>query len=309
MGRLFKKWGILIISVFFILVFVILGALSMVTINKYKDALEDRDSQIYKLEASLNNIGPLTTGFVVTKDVRAGELIEEDYITAVDIPEVIGRNISTSIDDLVGKYYRISLSEGTVLTKEDVVSEVIDNTERKYDLILEDLPIGLEVGDYIDVRIRFPYGQDFVAMSNKKVIDINSGVPKIYVSEADILAYNSMLLDTVMHNGVMYALEYKDAGSQAGAEVFYPVNNDIASLIEINPNILEIVRDKMKLERKVLDNAMGGTINEKDERELDRLMQQYTQVQNQLNRTKTQSQTEWQRRMERAAAEAARAAQ
>ena len=310
MSRLWKKWGILIITIFFVLLFVILGGLSMVSINKYKDAIAERDNQISSLETSLNNIGPVVTGYVVTKDVRAGELIEEEFITAVDIPEKIATNTATSLDDIIGKYYRISLSEGTVLTKEDIVEDVIDNTERKYDLIIDEWPLGLEVGDYVDIRISFPFGEDFIAMSNKKIIDINSGIPKIYVTEADISAYNSMLFDKALFGGTkIYAIEYKDAGSQANAEVFYPLRDNITELSKLNPNILEVVKQKMVLEREKLDNLIGGSLDDKDERELERLNQTIEQMRSQHNRTHAQAQKDWERRMERAAAEAARAAQ
>lgn len=305
MSRLWKKWGILIVTIVAILILVIMGLLSVASINKYKEAVGERDNQIALLESSLNNIGPLVTGYVVNKDVRAGQLVEEEDVTVVDIPQKIADNIATSIDDIVNKYFRVGLDEGTVLTKDDLVTESIDNTERKYDLIIDDLPIGLEVGDHVDIRIRFPLGQDFVAMSNKMILDINSGIPKIYVTEADILAYNSMLLDVAMHNGIIYGIEYKDSGSQSSAEVFYPINNDVASVMALNPNVLELVKEKIKLERKILDNTMGS-IDEKDERELDRIMQNFDQLRNQMQRTHSQAKMELERRLERAAAEAAR---
>ena len=310
MSKLWKKWGMVIIVAFFVVLILILGTLSMVSIGKYKGAIIERDTQITNLEASLNKIGPVVTGYVVNKDVRAGELIAEDAIVAVDIPESIAKNTSTSLDELVGKYYRISLTEGTVLTKEDVVEDVIDNSTRRYDLIIDEWPLGLEVGDFVDVRISFPFGEDFIAMSNKQIIDINSGIPKIYVNEADIAAYNSMLFDKALFSGTkIYAIEYKDAGSQANAETFYPLRNNITELSKLNPNILEVVKQKMVLEREKLDNLIGGKLDSKSENELERLNQTIEQLRNQNSRTHSQAQQDWERRMERAAQEAALAAQ
>lgn len=310
MQKIWKKWGTVIIIAVAVLLIVILGALSMISLNKYKKAIVARDEQISTLETSLNNIGPLVTGYVVTRDVRAGELIEEDDILETDIPQKLSDNIQTSIDDILGAYYRTSLSDGTVLTKEDVVVDPIDNTEREYDLVIDEWPIGLKSGDKVDVRIAFSFGEDFVAMSNKQVIEINSGIPKVYVTESDITAYNSMLLDKALYAGAkIYAVKYKDPGSQAVAEVFYPINKNIAELTTMNPNMLEMVKEQMKLQRNKLDANIGGTISEKDERELERLNQNIEQIRNSNNRTYTQAQTEWNRRMETAAREAELAAQ
>ena len=308
MIRMFKRWGILIVIVVFLLIFAILGMLSMVSINKYKDAVNVRDTQIINLENALDNIGPLVTGYVVKKDVRSGELIEEEFVEAVDIPQKISDNIATSLSQIVGNYYRVSLDEGTVLTKDDIVEDEIDNSTRKYDLVIDEWPIGLEVGDIVDVRISFTFGEDFIAMSNKQILEINTGVPKIFVTEEDISTYNSMLFDKALYAGAkIYAVEYKDAGSQSKAEIFYPTNQNIAELSAMNPNILEDIRDKMLLERQKLDTLVGGTLGEKDDRELARLDENIKRMRTQFTGTISNAQKEFQKRVEKAAKEAERA--
>ena len=80
MGKILKKWGILIVSLFFIAVIAVLCILGMSSINKYKATIDTQNQQISNLESSLTEIGPLITGYVVTRDVRPGERITEENI-------------------------------------------------------------------------------------------------------------------------------------------------------------------------------------------------------------------------------------
>lgn len=324
MGKLFKRWGILIVSIFFILVIAVLSVLGISSINKYKATIESQNQEIANLEASLTDIGPLTTGFVVNRAVRAGEEITEDNIdeivTEVSVPSKLNLGLTsddmngtnTSIienrSDLLNKYFKIGLAEGTVITVEDIVETKIDNTWRYFDLILDESPVGITAGDYIDVRISFPFGEDFIAMSHKKIEEINSGVIKIIVDEHDIMSYNSMLMDKALYSGVkVYAVKYVDGGAQASAENFYPIQSNISEITVLDPNILEDVKQEMILKRQVLDNALGGTVDTKTEQELARVQSAIEQARNNSSRDIASAQKELERRLEAEAKEAERA--
>lgn len=324
MGKLFKRWGILIVSIFFILVIAVLSVLGISSINKYKATIESQNQEIANLEASLTDIGPLTTGFVVNRAVRAGEEITEDNIdeivTEVSVPSKLNLGLTsddmngtnTSIienrSDLLNKYFKIGLAEGTVITVEDIVETKIDNTWRYFDLILDESPVGVTAGDYIDVRISFPFGEDFIAMSHKKIEEINSGVIKVIVDEHDIMSYNSMLMDKALYSGVkIYAVTYVDGGAQASAENFYPIQSNISEITVLDPNILEDVKQEMILKRQVLDNALGGTVDTKTEQELARVQSAIEQARNNSSRDIASAQKELERRLEAEAKEAERA--
>lgn len=288
MGKILKKWGILIVSLFFIAVIAVLCILGMSSINKYKATIDTQNQQISNLESSLTEIGPLITGYVVTRDVRPGERITEENIDEllyeVSVPEkltlqLVGDNdegvedtVIQSKSELMNMYFKIGLREGTVITLEDVIAEDIEDSWRYYDLILDDSPVGIQAGDYVDIRISFPFGEDFIAISHKKIEEINTGVLKLILDEQEILTYNSMLLDKALYGGVnIYAVEYVDGGAQNKAENFYPIQVSLSEISHMDPNILEDVKQEMILKRQVLDNAIGGTIDEKTEKELSKI--------------------------------------
>lgn len=303
MVKLFKKHGILIVSAFFILLIVMIVLVSLVSVNKYKKEVGLRDTQIQTLDASLTNLGDIQPGYVVKKGVRAGEKITsenmEELLQEVDVPVKLGLNIPTTKEDYIGKYFRISLVEGTVLTTDNLLDQKLDNTSRYFDLVIDELPIGLSVGDYVDVRITFPFSQDFIAISHKKVEEINGTTPKLVLGESEIYAYQSMLMDKALYAGTkIYAVKYIDAGAQQTAEVYYPLNKNLAELSSMNPNLLELVKQEMLAKRAQVDNLMGGGLDSGDERDLEKLTSQIGIIRDGITNAMTNSQTELDRRLE-----------
>lgn len=298
MGKIWKKFGTLITALFFVVIIALICLLGYFTITKYNNQIAARDAQISTLETSLTEIGELTTGYVVNSNVRAGEIITADLLTEVTVPTKLSLNLITSIDAAESQYFKINLSEGTVLTVEDVVKEKVDNTQRSFDIIVDETPIGLKVGDYVDFRITLPLGEDFIAISHKKIEEINSGIPKITVNEGELITYNSLLLDKVLYPGTkLYAIAYKEAGAQVAAETFYPINQNLQELIAIDPGLLTAVKQEMVMKRSQIEQQLGG-VKDKTESEYDALVRSIEQARLSMNQSLTQSQRELERRIE-----------
>ncbi len=103
----------------------------------------------------------------------------------------------------------------------------------------------LSVGDYVDVRISFADGGDFVLLSKKKIMGIEplgeEGTNSIWfaVSEEEILRLSSAVVDAYLNEGCsIYAIEYVSE-KQKEAIVNYVVSDFIKQLMEENPNIVE----------------------------------------------------------------------
>ena len=103
----------------------------------------------------------------------------------------------------------------------------------------------LNVGDYVDVRISFVDGGDFILLSKKKIMGIEplgeEGTNSIWftVSEEEILRLSSAVVDAYLNEGCsIYAIEYISE-TQKEATVNYVVSDLIKQLMEENPNIVE----------------------------------------------------------------------
>lgn len=311
--KFLKKWGIIIVTIFFVVAMVIMALLFAKSAGKYKSDIASLNSTIADLESSLVDIGSLDTGYILQENARVNTLITEDNVDelfqAISITDKMTENwnVVTSKNDLIGKYFRNNLNAGTLVFKENLVDKKIENSERNYQLVVDDLPTNINVGDVIDIRIKFPFGEDFIGISYKEILelDLSNGIVTVNLKEDEIERYNSMLFDRAIYPAAsIYILKYTDPSGQAPAEVYYPLNTNINDILEINPNILEDVKDEMVLERQYLNELIGGSVDTLTEKELAKLQTQIST----LNRGTSRSLQQALKSRIKAEAEAAKAA-
>lgn len=297
--KFFKKWGALLVAIFMLAIIAVLVLLGMQSINKYKATIANQQASIDSMSSFIDNdIGPLIDCYVVTESVRVGDEITEENITAVQVPEKIAYtletvmvestnekgkpimveekqqrlNLVTNANDVIGKKFRVHLNEGSILLSDFVIEEPLSNSDRYYQLCVDDFPTNIDIGDYVDLRIQFVFNEDFIALPHLRIVDadLGTGLFTFIFDEQEINTYNSMLLDKALYGNVrIYMLKYVDSDAQPAAESWYPLNNNISDILTVNPNILEAVKEEMQLERAELNALMGGDIDTYDAERLE----------------------------------------
>jgi hypothetical protein len=267
-----------------VVVLMILGRVA-----EYDALLAERDEIISTLSTQWEELGPSVKGLVLTKSVHAGQEITaenwQEFFQEVTYPERLNLSLPTSDDFNDVKYIRASLREGAVITQDDLLSTRMEDSLRYYDVVLDEHPVGLLAGKYVDIRVRFPFGQDFIAISHKKVEQLNGTVLKFIFSEQDIYTYNSMLTDKILYECQLYVVEYVDSGAQQTADQFYPLNYNQQELLLKNPNALDIVREEMRLSRELLEAEMLDM----EPADMEQKQQYYQQLQTQLASLRSQN--------------------
>ena len=141
-------------------------------------------------------------------------------------------------EEVEGLYYLLDLKAGTILTTDMFIEYVLEDDMRFMDVVFDEIPIGLEPGDYIDVRVSFPLGQDYIAMTHKRVAEINDYAVKLIVNQEDFYRYESMKTDLATYKSTkVYGAQYVSAGTQAAATTYYPVNIEVLRTMILDPNI------------------------------------------------------------------------
>lgn len=190
----------------------------------------------------------LVTVYVLNKNLRSGEEFSQSDLKTT---QVIKSNAPTDYltpSDLGKKNMaKISLTKGIVLSKEMIYTEnnEIGKDVRKQEYNMLILPTDLETGEFIDIRLSLPSGQDYIVVSKKKVEIPNiGGVDStdtiwINLSEDEILSMSNAIYDAYKVKGsLLYVNRYTEAGLQEAATPTYPVNREVLELIQGDPNIL-----------------------------------------------------------------------
>lgn len=232
---MYSKKKIIIIAM--IILLTIAGVLVM---NKiYQNKLQEKDLSIAELEIELERIGDTTIVYRLASDVKGGNKCNEYDIEEVEV--LVDSCPETTIYDrteIIDKYYLLDLEAGTMLTSDMFVEYQLEDDMRYMDVIFDEIPIGLEVGDYIDVRISFPLGQDYIAMSHKQVAEIYESAVKLIVNQEDFYRYESMKTDlATFRSAKVYGAQYISAGTQSAATSYYPVNLEVLLTMIKDPNM------------------------------------------------------------------------
>ncbi len=207
--------------------------------------------------------------YILGQDVVSGDVITSDMLTQVDVPssiipanaitldDIINNNIDEEgniIEGSISTVAKININSGTILTSDMVqnTDDTIQADQRIQEYNMIQLPTQLQNGEYIDIRLRLPSGEDYIVVSKKKVeLPIISGVDSlnsiwIKMSEADILAMSNAIVEAyIMKGSVLYATRYAEAGMQTAATSTYVPSQAVMNLMYADPNIVQNAKNEL----------------------------------------------------------------
>ena len=199
--------------------------------------------------------GTLTYAYKLKTSVQSGEEITFDKVESVLVTEKavpIGAFPSktkitnsngkeTWIDSVFPSGYKskIDLSAGTILSYDLVYEgEAVTNDIRYVEYNMLVLPTTIMVGDYIDIRLTLPSGQDLIVVSKKEVKSMLGDTIGLELSEGEILMMESAIVEAyIMTASKLYAIQYIEPGIQEPARKTYTPTEAVQGLIQRDPNI------------------------------------------------------------------------
>lgn len=225
----------------------------LITNHFHNKETEQLTSQIATLNADLDAIGPIVSCYTVQSPTFPGQEITEDLLVEQSIPSSFTNESFASMEDIAGLYSKVAITPGTPITKDMVMSEPVIDSLREVDITGNRWPIGLKAGDYVDLRITYPRGEDFIVLSHKRVMSITDQTLKVHMTEEEQTLYQAALVDFYLsrdYGSDIYLTKYVEPGIQDSASVFYSVPTNIATVCKQNPNIIDIaqvsVQDTMR---------------------------------------------------------------
>ena len=170
---------------------------------------------------------------------------------------------------------KIDMNANTVLTTEflsKMDSAVSDDVRtQEYNMFV--LPMDLMTGDYIDIRLMLPSGQDYIVVSKKEVtIPVVDGVDSVdtiwlNMREDEILSVSSAIVEAYTIQGSkLYVTKYTEAGAQEAATPTYVPNAEVTRLIDSDPNIVSTAMAELsarysEANTNLRNNSINSQIN------------------------------------------------
>lgn len=211
--------------------------------------------------------------YVVSKSISSGgkviDSVKLKKVESTNVPSnaVTAINSATYITDIATT--KIELEIGTVLTTDMInqegQAESSDIRLQEYNMVI--LPTHLLEGDYIDIRLRLPSGEDYIVLSKKFVEETDATTIWIKVSEDEILTMSNAIVEAyIMKGSLLYATTYSDAGMQTKATPTYVAKSSVIELMNADPNITATAKnalvarytESLRNQRNVINQAIGG---------------------------------------------------
>lgn len=200
---------------------------------------------------------------VLKQDIVAGEELTATMIqeNRVQSTQDLAPAQAISREELLGKRAKLSMTKGSTITRDMIYEgDEIAQDERRMELSEPVLPKTLKENEFIDIRIVFPNGEDYVVVKHKRVYriirdeDESVSAIQLRLLEQELLRYQAACVDVRSYRDTrLYALQYTGEYQPAATE-YYPVNAAVFTLMQWDPNIVELfVVDAESERRKLLE--------------------------------------------------------
>lgn len=202
-------------------------------------------------------------GMGTLQDVET-KLVPSNAIKATDIAQYVTEKSSAKIE----------LRKGTILTTDMINKEGVETTSdvrlQEYNMVI--LPSQLQNGEFVDIRLRLPSGEDYIVLSRKYIEQTNNDTIWISVAEEEILTMSNAIVEAyIMEGSLLYATTYIDAGMQNAATPTYVATQEVINLMSADPNITTTAynalaqrynTESVRSQRAVINSAKNGYSND-----------------------------------------------
>lgn len=184
--------------------------------------------------------------YCLKSEKKPGEIIRQEDLAEMTFATEEEAIIPTmNLKDLTGKYCKTTLAKGSIVTKELLSeTEVAGKDIRRNTFTQIFYSEDLKKGDYADIRISFPTGEDFIVARHKQILALGAGEEEgsfltFSLSEAELLRISSAFVDIERYEGTrIYAIAYMDSFQEA-SQITYPINTQVYELLGWDPNVVE----------------------------------------------------------------------
>ena len=151
-----------------------------------------------------------------TRDIVQGQTITPDMLRTTTIHiNTVPSGAYTATGSLIGKVAKYNIVRNSAAVSSMVSDKIISQDMRIQEINAVNLPTDLMVNDFIDIRLMYPSGVEYIVLTQKQVTKIAGTTMWLDMTEADTLLLNSAIVDSYLTDGTkLYAVKYTDPTTQ-----------------------------------------------------------------------------------------------
>lgn len=203
--------------------------------------------------------------YIAVQDIKCGEIITLDKLTQQTV--LMSHVDGTFTAENVNSVAKLSIPQGTIMLSSMCEPELKSLTEREVEFTCFYVSHNVEVGDFIDVRIRYQNGEDFVILPKKRIerLSLTNSTCFLMVDEMELQMMASAIVDVTEYNAVMYSNVYPQPEVQQATISNYPVRNETNSLLaliasSLGKEYVDVSKNRLALEERLAGAFEDGAI-------------------------------------------------
>lgn len=261
-----KKFN-LMIKILILLAIVLIAAISIIFIAKNKiDKYEEQiNDYVYEIESNRQIVYVVKDGM----EIKKGEALIAEGENANVMRQEIYSGLEPGYyveDEDIGSVAVIDIPTGQPIMKNMITNLYITHDTREYEIGVVSLMVDQQVHDYIDIRIMYPNGEDYLILSKKQInkMVMDSSLIYCYMNEEEILRLASATVDAYTMTGAkIYATRYVESNLQNEAKPDYLVSASTMDRMVSDPNIVTLAQETMNLQARMdLEKRLSGLTEE-----------------------------------------------
>lgn len=264
MNRKKAKW--LTRTIIGMAIFLLIG---VVIIALGKKKIDEYAAQQEELIMEIENNRQVVYVVKDDKQIKKGDLLLAEGEDANVMKQEIYSGLEAEYyitDEDIGSIAIVDMEPSTPIMKNMVTTMLIAHDTREVEVNVVDLMIDQKINDYIDIRIMYPNGEDYLVLPKKQVknLVLDSATFYTYLNEEEILRLASATVDAYMMTGTkIYATRYVESNIQKEATPDYLVSAQVIDLIVSDPNIVSLAQETMNLAARMsLEQRLKGLTKE-----------------------------------------------
>lgn len=223
-----------------------------------------RDEYNYMIKETNQEINDNTkTVYITLEDIKAGDYLTLDKVEEKKVFSSQPVDSYISKEEL-GRATMIDIPKGTHIIKGMLAKNLVSSDMREIEYEVIHISPNIVSNDYVDVRIVYPNGENYIVMSKKSLKGLQDDTPICYmwVDEEEILRMSAAIVDAALYLGSrIYVTKYIEPNIQDASTITYVPNISVLSLIENDPNIVNRCSQLLNKEvRRAMENRLANSI-------------------------------------------------
>ncbi len=180
-------------------------------------------------------------------DIEAGSKVTEDNLKYIQVLSEQSKENFISKEE-IGKVALIDIKSGTEILKSMLTNDMTDNSLREVEFNTFLLNSNLKENDFVDIRILYPNGENYIVLSKKAVknLSLENSNCFMWLSPEELLRVSGAIVDCFLNEGSkLYTVKYIEPRIQEASIVTYTPSTDVIKLMKEDPNVLQKASDQL----------------------------------------------------------------